>query len=151
MVCRLGGTRFRLAEAYHLVHLQCLGHLVGDEQDGDFALEFVDGAGEVFGGGLVEVAHRFVEDQHARALEQGAGDGDALALAAGQSDAILAHRGLVALRQLFDNIVDLGQLAGVDDLFEAGVGVGQLQVFVEGAGEQAVSDYSSTHLIAAPH
>lgn len=57
------------AETEHLVHLQSLGYLVGYEQHGDFALEFVDGAGEVLGGLLVEVGNRFVEDQDFGPLE----------------------------------------------------------------------------------
>lgn len=39
----------------HIVHLQCLGQLVGDKQHGDFAFEFIDGAREVFGGGLTRL------------------------------------------------------------------------------------------------
>jgi hypothetical protein len=50
----------------------------------------------VLGGVLVEVGDGFVEDQHLRALEQRAGDGEALALAAGEADAALADLGLVA-------------------------------------------------------
>ena len=110
---------------------------MSNKKHGDLALELVDGVREVFGGLYVEAAHRLVEDQHARAFEQGAGDGDALALSAGQADAVLAHRGLVALRQLFDDLMDLGHLAYVHDLFEAGVRVGKLQIVVDGAGEQA--------------
>ncbi|MDD5384453.1 MAG: hypothetical protein PHG89_06195, partial [Gallionella sp.] len=41
---------------------------------GDLALELVDGAGEVFGSLHIEVADGLVEDQYARAFEQGAGD-----------------------------------------------------------------------------
>jgi hypothetical protein len=70
------------AEAEHLIHLQPLRNLVGDEEHRHLALELVDGLGEVFGGLLVEVGDRFVEDQDLRPLEQRPGDGDALALAA---------------------------------------------------------------------
>ena len=38
-----------------------------------------------------------VEDEDARVLEQDAGDGDALALAAGERDAALADAGVVAV------------------------------------------------------
>ena len=51
---------------------------------------------------VVEVAGRLVEDQDLRPLEQRAGDGDALLLAAGKADAVLADLGLVALRQVLD-------------------------------------------------
>lgn len=46
----------------------------------DLALEGVDGLGEVFGGGLVEVGDSFVEDEDLGTFEQGVGDGDSLPL-----------------------------------------------------------------------
>ena len=45
-----------------------------------------------------------------RVLQEGAGDGDALALAAGQARAGLADQGVVALRQLGDEVVRRGGL-----------------------------------------
>ena len=48
----------------------------------------------------VERAGRLVEDQDGRVLEQRAGDGDALALAAGDFDAPLADEGRVAFGKL---------------------------------------------------
>ena len=47
----------------------------------------------------VERAGRLVEQQDRRVAQDGAGDGDALALAAGQRHAALAEQGVVALRQ----------------------------------------------------
>ena len=88
------------------VEVQCLGHLVDDEKQGNLALEAVDGAGERFSGLGVQHTGRFVEDQDLGALEQGAGDGQTLTLPAGQTDAALADLGLVALRQSVDEIVD---------------------------------------------
>lgn len=85
-------------------------------------LEPIDGPGEVFGSLLVEVGNRLIEDQHLGALDQRPGDGDALALAAGQAGAAFADFGLVALRKVFDDVVDLGGLARGDDVLEAGVG-----------------------------
>ena len=49
---------------------------------------------------VVERRGRFVEHQDRRVLEQRAGDGDALALAAGEALAELADHRVVALRQL---------------------------------------------------
>src|SRR5581483_3039549 len=48
--------------------------------------------------------HRFVEDEDRRVLEQRAGDGEALALAAGQQPAALADAGLEALRVAVDEL-----------------------------------------------
>lgn len=71
------------AHIHDLIHLKSARHLVRDEDHRDLALEAVDGLGEVFGGLLIQVGDGFVEDQHFGPLEQGAGDGDALALPAG--------------------------------------------------------------------
>ena len=47
----------------------------------------------------VHAAGRVVEDQDARVHQQGAGDGDALLLPAGERGAALADRRVVALRE----------------------------------------------------
>ena len=109
---------------------------MGDEDDRRFALELVDRLRELLGGLGVEVARGFVEDEELRLLEEGAGDGDALFLAAGEADAVLAEPGLVALGQLFDRVVDLGGAAGGDDLLEARVRARHAEVVVDGAGEE---------------
>ena len=64
----------------------------------------------------VERAGGLVEDQDARVLEDGAGDGDALLLAAGEFQAALADAGVVALGQAQDEVVHLGEAGGVLDL-----------------------------------
>ena len=58
-----------LPHIHHLIHLQALGHLVRDKNHRHLALEAVDGLGEVFGGLLIQVRNRLVEDQHLGALE----------------------------------------------------------------------------------
>ena len=57
----------------------------------------------------VERGGRLVEQQDRRVLQDGAGDGEALALAAGQRDAALAELGVVALRQGADEPVGGGE------------------------------------------
>ena len=57
----------------------------------------------------------FIEQDDGRVLDQRARDGDALALAAGQLQAVLADRGVVARREAFDEIVGVGGLCGGDD------------------------------------
>ena len=52
----------------------------------------------------VERRGRLVEDQDRRRLEDGAGDGDALLLAAGEFQAALADLGLVAVGQRLDEV-----------------------------------------------
>ena len=125
-----------MPDPHHFIHQQVFGQGMGNEQHGDLALELVDGGGEVFGGGAVQAAGCFVEDQYPGLLDECPGDGQALLLSAGQAHAALADLGLVALRQRFDGVVDFRHLAGLHDLVEAGMGVGHQQVVVEGAGEQ---------------
>ena len=73
---------------------------VGDDHDGpavrDLAHVLLDDALAL----VVERAGRLVEDQDARIADQGAGDGDALALPARQAAAALADHGVVAFRQV---------------------------------------------------
>ena len=54
----------------------------------------------------VQGGGRFVQDQDARVLQDGAGDGDALLLAAGELVAALADDGVVAVGQRGDVVVD---------------------------------------------
>jgi hypothetical protein len=56
-------------------------------------------AGSVLGG-AVDGAGAVVQDQDARVGQEGAGDGDALSLPAGEGHAALADLGLVALPKL---------------------------------------------------
>ena len=66
--------------------------------------------GEMFGGGAIQAAGSFVEDQYPGLREQCASDRDALFLPAGESHAAFADLGLVALRQGFDGAVDFRHL-----------------------------------------
>ena len=58
---------------------------------------------------VIERARRLVEDQDARIGDEGARDGDALALAAGEIAAALADDRVVAFRQLQDEVVRAGE------------------------------------------
>ena len=64
----------------------------------------------------VERAGRLVEEKDRRVLVDGAGDGDALALAAGEQRPCLADPGVVALGQAHDEVVRRGGLGGGDHL-----------------------------------
>ena len=62
----------------------------------------------------VERAGRFVEQQQRRvAAEQGAGDGDALALAARQPRAAFAHEGVEAVGKLAQEVFGIGVARGL--------------------------------------
>src|SRR5688572_15007711 len=126
----------RGTELEDLVHFEATRDGMSDEEDGCLSLELVNGAGEALGGAEVEAAGRFVKDENPRLFEHRAGDCDALLLPAREADAVLAERGVVALRQLVDDVVNLGELAGLGDLVEAGVWVRGEQVLVDGAREE---------------
>ena len=62
-------------------------------------------------GVAVERRGRLVEDEDRRRLEDGAGDGDALLLAARELQPALADLGVVAVGQALDEVADLRRLA----------------------------------------
>ena len=64
----------------------------------------------------VEVARGFVEDDDRRVLQEHAGDGETLLLAAGEAVAALAHDRGVAVGQRRDEIVDARRPARGDEL-----------------------------------
>ena len=78
------------------------GEAVGNDDDGHAAAQFVDTLLDDAFRLAVERAGGFVEDQQLRLLEQLAGDERALALAAGEADAAIAHAGMETLGQGFD-------------------------------------------------
>ena len=100
------------------------GHRLGERE-----LDALLGGGVHRGGGVVE-------HQHPRVRNQRAGDRQALALAAGQGQAPLADLGLVALRQLGDEVVCLSSPGRLFDLLAARVAAGVGDVLRDAGGEQ---------------
>jgi hypothetical protein len=84
----------------------------------------------------VERRGRLVEHQDRRRLEDGAGDGHALLLAARQLEPALADHGVVALRQAQYEVVDLGEPGGLLDLLVAGIGAAVADVVADRVVEQ---------------
>ena len=119
------GHDLLLVEEHHPVGQRDGGQAVGDDEGGpalhedaqagvDLLLDLdVDGAGGV------------VEDQDRRVDQQGAGDGDALALAARERVAALADHGVVAVVEGGDEPVGAGGPGGGLDLVDGGVGLGR--------------------------
>ena len=83
-------------------------------------------------------------------LEQGAGDGHALLLPAGEGDAFLADQGVVALREGEDHIVDGGSPGGGFDHFLVGhVAPNAIgDVLADGAGEEEGLLFHDADLLA---
>ena len=79
---------------------------VGDDQGGALGRDLVEARLDLALGLGVERRGGLVEDQDARLLEDDAGDGDALLLAARQLEPALADHAVVAVGQRRDEIVD---------------------------------------------
>ena len=72
-------------------------------------------------GFAVERRGGFVENQDRGVFEHGAGDGDALALAAGEPHAVFADQGVEAVGHGLDEVPGVGGDAGGADLVGGGV------------------------------
>ena len=68
--------------------------------------------------------------------DDGAGDGGALLLAAGEGDSALADHGVEAAGEFEDLGRDVGDGGGVFDLFGGGVGRAEGDVVADGVGEE---------------
>lgn len=86
------------------------GQAVGDDEYGAVAADGLHVLHNGAFGFVVERAGGFVENQDARVADQGAGDGDALALAAGQAGALFADFGVVAFGKFHNKVVGAGEL-----------------------------------------
>ena len=84
----------------------------------------------------IERGRRLVEQDDRRILDQRAGDGDALALAARQLQAVLADRRVVAEREAHDEFVGVRGLGGGDDLVLGCAGLAEGDVLADRAAEQ---------------
>ncbi len=84
----------------------------------------------------VERRGRFVQQQDRRIAQHGAGDGDALALAARQFQAAFADARIVAVRQLHDEFVRRRVLRRTLDIRSAGAGSAQRDIVGDAFVEQ---------------
>ena len=83
----------------------------------------------------VERRGGFVEQQDGAVGEERTGDGDALALTAGQAHAALPQVGVVALRQLAHEFIRVSGVAGSAHVFRAGLGACIAHVLQHAGGE----------------
>ena len=83
----------------------------------------------------VERAGGFVEQQQRRVFEHRAGDGDALALATGETHTSLTEKGAVTIRQTRDEFIGQCSARGGDHFRIAGSGAAIANIFHRVAGE----------------
>ena len=86
----------------------------------------------------IERAGRLVQDQDARVVHQGAGDRQALPLAAGQVGRAFLDQRLIAVRQALDELRGAGQPGGMDRVRQRQAGAAGQDVFRDRAAEQEV-------------
>src|SRR5690606_8196581 len=125
-----------LAQDQNLVGIDDRGETVGDDDGGAVARNDVEGGLDVAFGLGVEGRSCLIEDEDGRGLQNGAGDGHALLLAAGEFQATLAHGRIKALGQGGDEIANLGHAGGLFNLFAAGAGAAIFDVVANSVVEQ---------------
>ena len=84
----------------------------------------------------IDRRQRLVEHQDRRIPQQRTGDGEALALPAGEPRAALADDGLIAVWQRVDEVMRVRGARGGDQLLVAGVGPAEPQIVLDRAVEQ---------------
>ena len=120
-----------MLSAFLMVDSRCAMTSSVSGQGGDALLDLVLVFRVGEGSGLVQ-------DHDGRILQQHPGDGDALLLTAGQPLSGLARRGVVALRQLGDELLALRGPGGGLHLLIGGGRVAQTDVFQQGTAEEVV-------------
>src|ERR1700736_818484 len=109
---------------------------VGDDEGGSALHQEVEAALDQGFGLGVERAGGLVQDQDARVGEDGPGDREPLALAAGELDAAFADDGFVLVREALGELVDAGDAAGFKELGFGGIWPGKQDVLANGSVEE---------------
>lgn len=113
-------------------------HAVGDEEGGAAAHGAFHGLEDFVLGARIDGRGGVVEDEDLRVEQQGARDGDALSLAAGEVHAGFAEHGVVAVLELGDEVVRAGDARGAFDLFARGCRMAEGDVRGDGVREEEV-------------
>ncbi len=87
---------------------------------------------------VIQRTGRLVEDENAWLTHQSAGDGDTLALTAGERRPVFTYDGVVSFRQFEDEFVRAGEPGGGDHLLQRCARIGQRDVLPQAAVEQYV-------------
>ena len=109
---------------------------MGDENDGSVPRQIAQHSPQAKGGFVIEAVCRFIEQQYRWIAQQGAGNGDTLALAGRQLAAGLADGRAVAIGEVDDELMDAGERRRADDFLVAGIGQPVRDVVADRAGEK---------------
>ena len=109
---------------------------MGDEGYGAAVEGTGQGAGDDGFGARIERGGGFVEDEDAGIAQQGACEGDALALAGGDGAAALADDGVVGFGEGLDEVVDGGIAGAGANFIESGAGLSVGDIFADGGAEE---------------
>ena len=123
---------------------------VGDDEGGAALLQLLQRLLDEVLALAVERRGGLVEDEDAGVAEDGAGDRDALALAAAELDAALADDGVVGVGEFADKPVGVGGPGGGLDLGVAGVGAAVADVVGDAGGEEDRLLRDHADLLAQP-
>ena len=124
------------------------GHALGNDNFSGIRDELAEALADQRVGPGVHSGGGIVQDQDLGLLQQGPGDAEPLLLAAGDVAAALLNPGVVLVGELLDELVGLGQTAGLIHLFVGGVGVAPAEIVLDGAGEQHVLLQHHGHVVA---
>ena len=120
----------------HLVGVADGAQAVGDHEAGAALHQAQQRLLDARLGAGVDAAGGLVQDQDGRVGQDGAGDGKQLALALAEVAGPLRELGLVAVRQLADEVVGVGQLGRLDHFLVGGLQPAVADVLHHGVGEQ---------------
>ena len=84
----------------------------------------------------IDGGSRFIQYKDARIMQNGAGDGDALALAGGESCAAFSGNGVIAVGEVHDEFVGIRCAGGGDDLLQVGGPVALGNIVGDGAAKE---------------
>ena len=113
-----------------------LAEPVGDEERRSLAADAIHRLLDAVFGGAVDGAGAVIQDQDARIGQEGASDGNALSLAAGQGHAALADLCRVALFKVQDEFMRLSLAGGALDVFLGRFGHAKGDVLGDGARKE---------------
>ena len=99
------------------------GETVRDRDGGAPLGEGIERALDLLLGFGIEGGGRLIEDQNARIVDQGARNGNALALTARKREAAIPDTGIIALGERNDKVMRACRASGRNDLILGGIGL----------------------------